>query len=428
MNRLLKSQKPLFWSRLDNAAKIFPPTSSKRDSKVFRFSCELTEEVDPQALQTALDQTLEQFPFYRSSLKKGLFWYYLEGTARRPQVQPERLPPCTELYRGQSSDPLFRVVWYRRRISLEAYHALTDGTGALHFLRVLVYHYLLIVHRDAFPKGAPAIDYDASHTQKMDDGFARYYARDRRAPAGKPVKAFHLRGETLSKGVLSVVEGAMVLKPLLAAAKSYHTTLTVFLTAVMMQAIHSQMTLRDERRPVVVSVPVNLRNYFPSDTARNFFGVVNVSYDFRTGSGELDDVIRVISESLKEQLTEEKLAQRMNRLAALEHTMLVRVIPLFIKIPVLRFFHWNSEKEVTAAFSNLGRIDMPPAMRQWIRLFDVFLSTRRMQACASSFEDRFVITFTTPLASCEVERNFFRILSGMGIDVIVTANHPEEVD
>ena len=64
------------WSRLDNAAKIFPSTSSRKDPKVFRFSCELTEPVDGQTLQFALDRTMEKFPFYRSVLKKGLFWYY----------------------------------------------------------------------------------------------------------------------------------------------------------------------------------------------------------------------------------------------------------------------------------------------------------------------------------------------------------------
>ena len=64
---------PAKWNRLDNAAKIFPPTSTKRDTKVFRFACELTEPVEEPLLQQALDQTLELFPFYRSILKKGLF-------------------------------------------------------------------------------------------------------------------------------------------------------------------------------------------------------------------------------------------------------------------------------------------------------------------------------------------------------------------
>ena len=79
----LKMRKPAKWNRLDNAAKIFPPTSTKRDTKVFRFACELCEPVEEAALQRALDRTMEIFPFYRSILKKGLFWYYLEDVYKR---------------------------------------------------------------------------------------------------------------------------------------------------------------------------------------------------------------------------------------------------------------------------------------------------------------------------------------------------------
>lgn len=109
------------WSRLDNAAKIFPSTSSKKDPKVFRFSCELTEPVDGQTLQFALDQTMEKFPFYRSVLKRGLFWYYFEDSTRRPVVQPEGLPPCAPVYSADRKGLLFRVSFFERRINLEVY-------------------------------------------------------------------------------------------------------------------------------------------------------------------------------------------------------------------------------------------------------------------------------------------------------------------
>ena len=49
------------WSRLDNAAKVFPANSSKADTKVFRFSCELYEPVEEEVLEEALGQTLRFF-------------------------------------------------------------------------------------------------------------------------------------------------------------------------------------------------------------------------------------------------------------------------------------------------------------------------------------------------------------------------------
>lgn len=430
MTRQLKRQKTFQWTRLDNAAKIFPPTSTARDSKVFRFACELNEPVEPAALQRALDQTLVQFPFYRSSLKKGLFWYYLEGSDQPVQVEAEDEPPCSMLYRGDGRDPLFRVTYYRRRINLEVYHALADGTGALHFLRVLVYHYLALVHAADFPEGPPLIDYDASAAQKFDDSFLKYYSSDKKAPPELNPSAYQLRGSRLPDLRLSIVEGRFSVRALLAKAHEYGTTLTVFLASVLIQAIHSQMSLRDERRPVVVTVPVNLRNYFPSATARNFFSVVNVGYNFSQRSGELEDIIAQVAQGLEAELTADKLARRMNRLADLEHTMLIRVIPLFLKIPVLKFSNWITEREVTVSFSNIGKVEMPAAMQRYIRLVDVFLSTKRLQACMSSFGDNFVITFTTPLASTDVQRNFFRILTGMGLEAAVTTNLAEfeEVD
>ena len=39
------------WRKLDNAAKIFPATSGKKDTRVFRFSCDLKETIREEILQ-----------------------------------------------------------------------------------------------------------------------------------------------------------------------------------------------------------------------------------------------------------------------------------------------------------------------------------------------------------------------------------------
>ena len=76
------------WSRLDNAATIFPPTSHGADTGVFRLCCELRQDVDPERLQLALEQTLEDFPHMKSCLRRGVFWYYLEQSGRPLHVVP----------------------------------------------------------------------------------------------------------------------------------------------------------------------------------------------------------------------------------------------------------------------------------------------------------------------------------------------------
>ena len=47
------------WYSLDNAAKIFPPSKSKKDPKIFRFSVTLFDEVKVDVLNKALNETLD---------------------------------------------------------------------------------------------------------------------------------------------------------------------------------------------------------------------------------------------------------------------------------------------------------------------------------------------------------------------------------
>lgn len=134
------------WRKLDNAALAFPLVTGKNDSRVFRFYCQLKEEVDPDILQKALDQTMEKYPLFQAVLRKGLFWFYLERRDIRAVVKPEKKPPCSQLYIPDQKSLLFRVSHHRNRINFEVYHALTDGTGAMNFVTELVQDYLILAH------------------------------------------------------------------------------------------------------------------------------------------------------------------------------------------------------------------------------------------------------------------------------------------
>ena len=68
----MKEQKKYKWSKLDNASKIFPSTMNARDTKVFRLSCFLKDEVDKRILEEAIEPTLQSFPIYRSVLRRGV--------------------------------------------------------------------------------------------------------------------------------------------------------------------------------------------------------------------------------------------------------------------------------------------------------------------------------------------------------------------
>lgn len=412
---------PAKWNRLDNAAKIFPPTSTKRDTKVFRFACELTEPVDAELLQQALDQTLELFPFYRSILKKGLFWYYLEESNLPAEVHAECEPPCSQIYDKEVRTLLFQVTYYQNRINLELYHALSDGAGAMQFLRVLVYHYLLIRHPEAFPV-RPPIDYDASMTQKADDSFRKYYVRNHGERIKKEQKrAFRIKGARVPENRIQIIRGTMPVRAVSEIAHQYGATITALIAAVFMCSIQETMSLREKRLPVVLTVPVNLRQYFPSESARNFFSVFEVKYCFDQPFA-FQDVVRYVNTYFRQELTGERMMIRMNALAAIEHNAFVRPVPRAVKDFFLRIANLYAEMGITAALSNIGKVTMPPEMASYIRLFDVFVSTKRVQICMCSYQDRLTVSFSSAFESTEIQKNFFRSLTTMGVPVSIAAS------
>lgn len=199
-------------------------------------------------------------------------------------------------------------------------------------------------------------------------------------------------------------------------------TVTAFLSAVLMCAISEEMSERDKSKSVVVSIPINLHKYFPSQTVRNFFSVINIGYCFKDNSAELSDVAASVRDTLSETLRGGYLQERLDTLAELEQWMVARIIPLFIKNIVLKQFYLRSEREYTTTISNIGKVVMPKEMRQYIRRIDIFNSTKDLQICLCSFENVLSISFTSRLLSNDIQRRFFRTLSNMDIPVEIVAN------
>lgn len=421
------SQKYVKWRELDNAAKIFPPNSNKYDTKVFRFSCTLTEDVDKDILQQALNKTIKKFPLYKSVIRKGLFWYYLEDSDLKAVVREESKSPCAPIYDENYKALLFNVTYWKRRINLEVHHALTDGVGATQFLKTLICRYLRLKHSDELAGRNIRIEQDASNTQKEQDGFKKYSGDKKNAYAKERIRhAYQFKDEHIGKDFLRVITGRMSVKQVLHAAHKYNTTMTIYLTAVFIRSIGKQMSEREKQSPIVVSIPVNLRTHFESASARNFFSVILAKY-YYTDDTTLENIINYLKEFFAEELKKEKLKGRMDYLVSMEKNYLTRAVPLIFKKPALKLAHYYNNKEVTTSFSNMGKVVMPEELDKFIEAFDVCVSTRKVQICACSYKDILSINFTTPFKSAEVEKYFFRALVKEGIEVTLQTNLMDEI-
>ena len=136
------SEQPAKWMKLDNAAKIYPVSRSRRWMAVFRLSAQLTEPVDPVILRGALTRTLRRFPSFSQRLRRGFFWYYLEHIEGSPLVEQDVNNPCAPIQFQKNDGFMLRVRYHDSRIAVEFFHVLTDGSGALCFLQTMVAEYL----------------------------------------------------------------------------------------------------------------------------------------------------------------------------------------------------------------------------------------------------------------------------------------------
>lgn len=411
----MKPTKRRSWRKLDNAALLFSATSSEKDPRVFRFYCELKEEIREEELQLAVEKAVEKYPLFLSVMRKGLFWHYLEHSEQKPIVKKEYKGPCAPLYIRDKKTLLFEVTFYKQRINFEVFHALTDGTGATEFLKEVVKQYLLVRYKEDGLLEFPLVRDDVTEQDQEDDSFSKYYTKDYKPTRRRKPKAYQLRKKSRSYGILQVAEGTVSVTKLLEKAREHGVSISVLLTAVYMWAIYQEMSRQNGKKPVILMVPVNLRKFFHSDSMLNFFAWVEPAFRFETDEVKFETLLEHVAEQFKEDVTKEKMANHMNELIALEKHPILKFFPLEIKNWGISTGARQAEKNVTAIFSNMSVVQMPEEYAQYIERFAVYTSTPKMELCMCSFGDIISFGFTSRFDTTNIQRNFYRKLEELGV-------------
>ncbi len=414
------------WYELDNAAKIVPSTAKGANTRVFRLTCELTEKVDEDMLQRALDDTVLEFPFFNCVLHRGIFWYYLEDSDLKAVVEKEHTPACLPLYIPGKKNLLYRVNYFEKRINLEMFHVLADGTGAFMFFKSLIIRYLQI--RYNLSHDIKPVD-EFSVEEKNEDAFTGNYNKQKglgQLNEMKAVKAYQITGEVDDNLLPHLLEGTVSSKKFIELAHKYDATVGVLCVALYIKAIIQGMNRFQKRRPIVVSVPVNLRQFYKSGTARNFFGVINIEYDPADYNGELKSIIDPVAKDFKDKLSAENIEKTMNSYSTLEHNLAIKMVPLPIKDLVIGYFDRAAKKGVTTSMSNLGQIKMPEEVSEYIERFSAFMTASSQQVCVCSYKDKMVFGEVSPFKTHKSMLNFFRCLTQEGLEIELGTNDYDE--
>ena len=436
------------WIRLDNASNIFLAAQNEIDTKVFRMTMEFTETIEPTLLQQALNHIYEEYPLFHSVLRRGVFWYYLEESDVIPRAQLEEETPMTAIYETVQRNHLFRVLYKENRVHLEVFHALTDGTGALWFFEDLLTEYVRLRY-ETNDEGV----YSISKREKADleDSFNRYFIekKDKRQfnrlvdpfiklykdqKTAKKVVLYPFEQSTSKdihqiKGTLTpdnrprIVNAQLDVKDTLKLAREMKVSLTIYLTAVYVLSVYKTSLSPKDRTTISVSIPINLRQFFPSATVRNFFSTTTVEYTFIKGQEPiLYDICQKLNVQFKSQLEKDAIEERLKRYVEFEKNPLARVILRPIKDFVLKMINKLNNRKITVAMSNLGSLNLPDQMSKHVKDFYFTTSVIRPQFCMISYKDKLNVTFCSPFVETDTYQYFIKYLTSQGLKASVDIN------
>lgn len=419
------------WMRLDNAALIYPAARSKNWTALFRLSAQLTEPVDPDILAAALTSTLRRFPTFRKRLRRGLFWNYLEEINAPAAPEPDVANPCVRMDLKKNAGYMFRVRYHGSRIAVEIFHVLTDGTGGLCFLKTLTAEYLSLRYGAVIPRGGDVLDCgEPPRAEELEDSFARYCGREAMSREEKP--AYCINGEH-THHFMHIITGTVPAAALGAKAAKYGVSVGELFTALLIMSVADvqgrEKSRRKRRLPVKINVPVNLRRLFPSVTLRNFSSYVNPGIEPRYGSYTFEETLAAVKHFMGLELTEKRMNARFTANVKSQRNYAVRMAPLPIKHAVMKgAFLTQGDRYSSTTVSNLGRTELPEAMRPYVTRLDFMLGPlyRNPVTCACvTYNGQAVVNFTRTIEETNVERGFFTRLVRLGVPVRIESNDAE---
>ena len=406
---------------LDNAAKIYPAAMTKKWNAVFAISVYLKEHVNKNQLKKAVADLSKRFPSFYVCLKRGMFWDYFYK-AKDLDIISESNDICKPINTKDKKRPLFRINVNGCEIRCEFFHAVTDGSGAMEFVKALILRYFELCGYEI----NGAVDYgikeckDKPSENEFEDDFLKIYDGSS-GTARKGGSAYQIKIESENERFYRN-EVCIPLTPLKKLTKKYNCTITQFIAAAYSMALIDTYSDDDRasKKPLRLSIPVNLRKYWKSSTLRNFssFITADISPDGKTS---FESVLGAIKNEMSSKISKEQLFEDVCRNVADEKMLISQIAPSFLKRPVMKTaFRLFGENNYTSTVTNLGAVKLPPEMEEHINMITVTLGKTYINPinCAVvSFEDTLCATLSFAGNGFRIVRYFMDILSSKGLKV-----------
>ena len=402
---------------LDTSSRFYPIFNTKKDQSLFRYNVIMKDDINVDVLRDSANATLRRFHSMSVKLKAGYAWHYFEHIDTELPIFEFDNTVLSPIDRKKNNGHNIRVSYLGKMIVVDFFHAVCDGSGAMEFMKVLLANYAKGIGLN--PNLEKVRDLDAmTSEEEVENYFHKVYEPIRLKEVNlkellgdKPI----LLGGTLAhKSTDGVVIPQEDVKKL---CKEYNTTVTGFLSGVLMYSIARTRETIEKKKSIVLMVPINLRNFFPSLTVRNFVHFIRIIVK-PDPSYTLEDYIRMADEQLKDKAQKDKLARIISTLVRSERLFILKIAPLFLKIMISRFSRLFLKSRQTIIFSNMGLLSIDDSFGVDMVTFNLNVSknaTVNMAAITSN--GKVSIAFTKSVTDTVVQNKTFNMLESLGCNV-----------
>ncbi|MBQ2723912.1 MAG: hypothetical protein IJF72_04645 [Clostridia bacterium] len=414
------------WYKLDNAALIYPALNVGGKDAIFRLAVVLKKEVDPLQLQHAVNDVVPRFPTITSALRAGLFWYYFDTPNAPVVVEEEDKSPATPIQVSRRR-PVVRVCYFKNQIACEFFHSACDGSGGLAFLNCLVNRYLTLTGEKIVDTTNTLNALDKPSERETEDSFQRVYVKN--APMlFKEENAYHVKGTKFGGHKLVYRKIICSASRLHQIAKQHNCTITVLLSAAFLMALKYEKDFHHSKddKPIKLSVPINLRKIYDSQTVRNFSSYLYATYKDSSTLQELVDQLKI---QWEKQNNKAYCDGMISYNCSSQNNFFIKLTPLVLKNIVLgAVYNAKGDARNTASFSNLGIVKAPKEFYDHIHRYEFTFGktfSTPIGMTAVTFGDTLVLNLSSQIKETVVERRFVEILSGLGLEMAIECNDLE---
>jgi NRPS condensation-like uncharacterized protein len=208
-------------------------------------------------------------------------------------------------------------------------------------------------------------------------------------------------------------------------AKDHGSTVSEYLVALLYYSIIiTGQPHQLAKRPVAMTVPINLRKFFPSKSIRNFSLYLSTSIQTDGSQPVFADLLQEIKRQFQRERNIPKMQNRLNLNVDFEKTIWIQLLPLFIKNVLFKIgYAVIGDLPFTTSLSNFGQIDLPDALANHIDSFEFNLASGKKKGLAvNSFRGKTSLVFNRCFQDTAMEEAFLSHLGHEGLHVVVQSN------